>query len=132
MEKKQVAGVKKKTHSLVVKRGDVFFADLGDKSTGNRGSEQSGIRPVVILQNDVGNRFSRTVIVASITSQIQKASLPTHVEAGVKDGLKRDSVILLEQIRTIDKERLSDLIAHLEGDVMSKVDKAMMISLGLI
>ena len=132
MEKNKGTGLKKRTHSVVVRRGDVFFADLGDKSTGNRGSEQSGVRPVLILQNDVGNRFSRTVIVGSISSQIQKASLPTHVEVSKKDGLKKDSVILLEQIRTIDKERLSDFVTHLDGDIMTKVDKAMMISLGLI
>lgn len=117
----------KKQHSMVVKRGDVFFADMGQGS----GSEQEGVRPVVILQNDVGNRFSSTVIVACITSQIAKANLPTHVEVGVEHGLKKQSVVLLEQIRTIDKQRLTDKITKFDDDVMQEIDKAMMISLGL-
>lgn len=112
-----------------VKRGDVFFAELSPVV----GSEQGGFRPVLILQNDIGNRFSPTVIVAAITAQIQKAKLPTHVEIKAEDnGLERDSVILLEQIRTIDKQRLTDKITRLDEELMLKVNEALMISLGLI
>ena len=114
---------------LIVKRGDVFFADLSPVV----GSEQGGTRPVLIIQNDIGNRFSPTVIVAAITAQIQKAKLPTHVEISAeKYGFERDSVILLEQLRTIDKSRLTDRITHLDDDLMEKVDIALEISLGLI
>lgn len=114
---------------MIVKRGDVFFADLSPVV----GSEQGGIRPVLILQNDIGNRFSPTVIVAAITAQIQKAKLPTHVEIDAKTyDFERDSVILLEQIRTIDKQRLTDKITNLGEDVMIKVSDAVQISLGLI
>jgi mRNA interferase MazF len=114
---------------LIVKRGDVFFADLSPVV----GSEQGGVRPVLVIQNDIGNRFSPTVIVAAITAQIQKAKLPTHVEIDAKEhGFDRDSVILLEQIRTIDKQRLTDKITHLSDEMMIKVDDALQISLGLI
>lgn len=114
---------------MIVKRGDVFFADLSPVV----GSEQGGTRPVLVLQNDIGNRFSPTVIVAAITAQIQKAKLPTHVEIDAqKYGFERDSVILLEQIRTIDKQRLTDKITHLDDEMMDKVDEALQISLGLI
>jgi mRNA interferase MazF len=114
---------------LIVKRGDVFFADLSPVV----GSEQGGVRPVLVIQNDIGNRFSPTVIVAAITAQIQKAKLPTHVEIDAKRyGFERDSVILLEQIRTIDKQRLTDKITHLDDEMMEKVDDALQISLGLI
>jgi mRNA interferase MazF len=114
---------------LIVKRGDVYFADLSPVV----GSEQGGVRPVLVLQNDIGNRFSPTVIVAAITAQIQKAKLPTHVEIDAKRyGFERDSVILLEQIRTIDKQRLTDKITHLDDEMMEKVDEALQISLGLI
>jgi len=114
---------------LIVKRGDVFFADLSPVV----GSEQGGVRPVLVIQNDIGNRFSPTVIVAAITAQIQKAKLPTHVEIEAKrHGLEKDSVILLEQIRTIDKQRLTDKITHLDEETMRKVDEALQISLGLI
>ncbi|AEH54805.1 MULTISPECIES: type II toxin-antitoxin system PemK/MazF family toxin [Heyndrickxia] len=114
---------------MIVKRGDVYFADLSPVV----GSEQGGVRPVLILQNDIGNRFSPTVIVAAITAQIQKAKLPTHVEIDAKRyGLERDSVILLEQIRTIDKQRLTDKITHLDEEVMEKIDDALQISLGLV
>jgi mRNA interferase MazF len=113
----------------MVKRGDVYFADLSPVI----GSEQGGIRPVLIIQNDIGNRFSPTVIVAAITAQIQKAKLPTHVEIDAKlHGFDRDSVVLLEQIRTIDKQRLTDKITHLDEDIMEEVDEALQISLGLI
>lgn len=114
---------------MIVKRGDVYFADLSPVV----GSEQGGVRPVLIIQNDIGNRFSPTVIVAAITAQIQKAKLPTHVEIDAKRyGFERDSVILLEQIRTIDKQRLTDKITHLDDEMMEKVDDALQISLGLI
>jgi mRNA interferase MazF len=114
---------------LIVKRGDVYFADLSPVV----GSEQGGVRPVLVIQNDIGNRFSPTVIVAAITAQIQKAKLPTHVEINAKRyGFDRDSVILLEQIRTIDKQRLTDKITHLDDDMMLKVNDALNISIGLI
>lgn len=114
---------------LIVKRGDVFFADLSPVV----GSEQGGTRPVLILQNDIGNRFSPTVIIAAITAQIQKAKLPTHVEIDAKKyGFERNSVILLEQLRTIDKSRLTDRITQLDDDLMEKVDEALEISLGLV
>lgn len=96
------------------------------------GSEQGGIRPVLILQNDIGNRFSPTVIVAAITAQIQKAKLPTHVEIDAKRyGFDRDSVILLEQIRTLDKQRLTDKITKLDHQMMERINHALQISLGL-
>ncbi len=107
----------------------MYFADLSPVV----GSEQGGVRPVLIIQNDIGNRFSPTVIIAAITAQIQKAKLPTHVEIDAKRyGFERDSVILLEQIRTIDKQRLTDKITHLDDEMMDKVDEALQISLGLI
>ncbi|CAI6085858.1 type II toxin-antitoxin system PemK/MazF family toxin [Cohnella ginsengisoli] len=114
---------------MIVKRGDVFYADLSPVV----GSEQGGVRPVLVIQNDIGNRFSPTVIVAAITAQIQKAKLPTHVEIEAKEhGMERDSVVLLEQIRTIDKQRLTDKITHLDEEMMRKVDEALLISVGLI
>ncbi|ALC92560.1 PemK family transcriptional regulator [Bacillus sp. FJAT-27225] len=114
---------------MIVKRGDVYFADLSPVV----GSEQGGVRPVLVIQNDIGNRFSPTVIIAAITAQIQKAKLPTHVEIDAKRyGFERDSVILLEQIRTIDKQRLTDKITHLDDEMMEKVDEALQISVGLI
>ena len=114
---------------MIVKRGDVFFADLSPVI----GSEQGGTRPVLIIQNDIGNRFSPTVIVAAITAQIQKAKLPTHVEIDAKKyGFERDSVILLEQLRTIDKSRLTDRITQLDAELMRKVDVALEISVGLV
>ncbi|MGM7636902.1 MULTISPECIES: type II toxin-antitoxin system PemK/MazF family toxin [unclassified Bacillus (in: firmicutes)] len=114
---------------MIVKRGDVYFADLSPVV----GSEQGGMRPVLVVQNDIGNRFSPTIIVAAITAQIQKAKLPTHVEIDAKRyGFERDSVILLEQIRTIDKQRLTDKITQLDEEMMEKVDDALQISLGLI
>ncbi|NGP46249.1 type II toxin-antitoxin system PemK/MazF family toxin [Bacillaceae bacterium SIJ1] len=114
---------------MIVKRGDVYFADLSPVV----GSEQGGVRPVLIIQNDIGNRFSPTVIVAAITAQIEKAKLPTHVEIDAQRyGFERDSVILLEQIRTIDKQRLTDKITHLGDEMMRNVDEALQISLGLV
>lgn len=114
---------------MSVKRGDVYYADLSPVV----GSEQGGIRPVLVIQNDVGNKYSPTVIVAAITSQIQKAKLPTHVEVEAeKYGLEKDSVILLEQIRTIDKQRLNEKVAHIGEEKMLKINEALLISLGLV
>ena len=111
-----------------MKRGDIFYADLSPVV----GSEQGGIRPVLIIQNDVGNRYSPTVICAAITSQINKAKLPTHIEIDCcKYSLVKDSVVLLEQIRTIDKKRLREKIGHLNGDLMRKINKALLVSIGL-
>ena len=112
-----------------VRRGYVFFADLSPVI----GSEQGGVRPVLVVQNNVGNRYSPTVIVAAITSQINKAKLPTHVELNSREyNLDRDSVVLLEQIRTIDKQRLQNKITELDEPVMQQVDDSLRISLGLI
>jgi len=112
-----------------VSRGDIYYADLNPVV----GSEQGGVRPVLIIQNDIGNKYSPTVIVAAITSKIDKAKLPTHVEISAKDTkLEKDSVILLEQIRTIDKKRLQRHVAHLDKSIIEKVDEAIEISLGLI
>ncbi len=111
-----------------VVRGDIFFADLSPVV----GSEQGGVRPVLIIQNDVGNKFSPTVIVAAITSRITKSQLPIHVELTVEDhNLDRDSVVLLEQIRTIDKRRLKEKVAHVGPETMKRIDRALMVSLGL-
>ena len=114
---------------MEVKRGYIFFADLSPVW----GSEQGGERPVLIIQNNVGNRYSPTVIVAAITSQINKGKLPTHVELEAEQYyLEKDSVILLEQIRTIDKQRLQYKITELDEPIMRKVEEALKISLGLI
>ena len=111
-----------------VKRGDRYYADLRPVI----GSEQGGIRPVLIIQNDVGNRHSPTVICAAITSKMNKAKLPTHIELNAeKYDMDKDSVILLEQLRTIDKKRLKDKICHLDGEIMQKVNRALEISLEL-
>lgn len=113
---------------MIVKRGDIFYADLSPVV----GSEQGGVRPVLIVQNDVGNRYSPTVICAAITSQINKAKLPTHIEiGGGRYNLAKDSVVLLEQVRTVDKRRLREKIGHLDEALMDKVDKALLTSLGL-
>lgn len=113
---------------MIVKRGDIYYADLSPVI----GSEQGGVRPVLVVQNDVGNKYSPTVIAAAITSQINKAKLPTHIEVdALQFGLSKDSVILLEQVRTIDKKRLKEKIGHLEGDLMEKVNDALSISFGL-
>lgn len=112
-----------------VKRGYIFYADLSPVV----GSEQGGVRPVLIIQNNVGNKYSPTVVVAAITSQIDKAKLPTHVEVSASDyGLDKNSVILLEQVRTIDKQRLQDKMTELDDKIMKRVDEALKISLGLI
>ena len=113
---------------MIVKRGDIFYADLSPVV----GSEQGGIRPVLIVQNDIGNKYSPTVIAAAITSQINKAKLPTHIEISAQEyGLQKDSVILLEQIRTIDKRRLREKAGHLDDELMEKVNEALSISFGL-
>lgn len=113
---------------MVIKRGDIFYADLSPVV----GSEQGGVRPVLIIQNDVGNKYSPTVIAAAITSQINKAKLPTHIEISAQEyGLSKDSVILLEQIRTIDKQRLREKIGHLDDELMEKVNEAISVSFGL-
>lgn len=113
---------------MIIKRGDIFYADLRPVV----GSEQGGIRPVLILQNDIGNRHSPTVICAAVTSKMKKAKLPTHVELkAAPSALEKDSVILLEQVRTIDKARLRDKVCHLEEGVLDKVEKALKISLDL-
>ena len=113
---------------MLVKRGDVFYADLSPVI----GSEQGGVRPVLIIQNDVGNRYSPTIICAAITSQINKAKLPTHIEINShRYQLVRDSVVLLEQVRTVDKKRLKEKICHLDENTMDKVDRALMVSFGL-
>ena len=117
---------------MIVKRGDIFYADLSPVI----GSEQGGLRPVLIVQNDVGNRYSPTVIAAAITSKTGKTKLPTHIDvAGDSEqtlGLARDSVILLEQVRTIDKRRLRERIGHLDFFTMQKVNSALFVSFGLI
>ncbi|MDD6312096.1 MAG: type II toxin-antitoxin system PemK/MazF family toxin [Firmicutes bacterium] len=113
---------------MTVKRGDIYYADLSPVV----GSEQGGVRPVVIVQNDVGNKHSPTVIAAAITSKTGKTKLPTHIEVYAdKYGLSRDSVILLEQMRTIDKTRLREKMGHLEEDLMTRVNEAINVSLGL-
>ena len=113
---------------MVIRRGDIFYADLRPVI----GSEQGGVRPVLIIQNDVGNRHSPTVICAAITSQMNKAKLPTHVELDSrKYDLVKDSVVLLEQLRTIDKKRLKDKVCHLDQAMLDKVNHALEISLEL-
>lgn len=112
----------------VVKRGDIFYADLSPVV----GSEQGGVRPVLIVQNDTGNRHSPTVIAAAITSQTGKARLPTHISlAAMSCGLPKDSVVLLEQIRTLDKRRLREHMGRLDGALMDEVDRAIAVSFGL-
>ena len=113
---------------MIVKRGDIYYADLSPFV----GSEQGGIRPVLVIQNDIGNKYSPTVIAAAITSQINKAKMPTHIELAAKDyGLNKDSVILLEQIRTIDKRRLREKIGRIDDGLMASVNNALSISFGL-
>lgn len=114
--------------TMIIRRGDIYYADLRPVM----GSEQGGIRPVLIIQNDIGNRHSPTVICAAITSKMNKAKLPTHVELDSKRySLVKDSVVLLEQLRTIDKIRLKDKVCHLDPEILQKVDKALLISLEL-
>ncbi len=112
-----------------VKRGDIYYADLSPVV----GSEQGGVRPVLIVQNDVGNKFSPTVIAAAITSQQEKSRLPTHISVnGNTCGLSKDSVVLLEQVRTIDKQRLKERMGNLSAMDMNKIDKAISVSFGLM
>ena len=112
-----------------VKRGEIYYADLSPVV----GSEQGGVRPVLIIQNDTGNRYSPTVIAAAITSQTGKARLPTHIDLPVQQecGLSRDSVVLLEQVRTLDKRRLRERMGRVDDQVMEKIDTAIAVSFGL-
>lgn len=111
-----------------IRRGDIYYADLSPVI----GSEQGGTRPVLIIQNDVGNKYSPTVIAAAITSKTDKSKLPTHIDVFAEQyGLARDSVILLEQIRTIDKKRLKEKMGHLDDNVMNRVNNAISVSFGL-
>lgn len=113
---------------MQIRRGDIYYADLRPVV----GSEQGGVRPVLIIQNDVGNRHSPTVICAAITSRMNKAKLPTHIELNAaKYHMIKDSVILLEQLRTIDKTRLRDKICHLDGEIINRINRALKISLDL-
>lgn len=113
---------------LIVKKGDLFFADLSPVI----GSEQGGVRPVLVVQNDVGNKYSPTIIVAAVTSQTGKAKLPTHVQLSASQGgLSKDSVVLLEQLRTIDKQRLKERIGALNENQIPDVEKALSVSLGI-
>ncbi len=113
---------------MIIKRGDLYYADLSPVI----GSEQGGVRPILVVQNDVGNKYSPTIIAAAITSKINKAHLPTHIEIdGKVYGLTKDSVILLEQIRTIDKRRLKERMGRVDDDLMNKVDSAIAVSFGL-
>lgn len=114
---------------MEVRRGELYYADLSPVI----GSEQGGLRPVLILQNDVGNKYSPTVIVSATTSKLSKAKLPTHIELPVTNcPLPKDSIVLLEQIRTLDKSRLKEKIGVLPQDIMNRVDKALLISLGVL
>ena len=111
----------------MIKRGELYYADLSPVV----GSEQGGVRPILIVQNDTGNKYSPTIIAAAVTSKLDKARLPTHIELSAKEfGLSKDSVILLEQIRTLDKKRLKERIGELSDSKMQKVNVALMISLG--
>ncbi len=113
---------------MSVKRGDIYYADLSPVV----GSEQGGLRPVLIIQNDIGNRYSPTVIAAAITSRMGKTRLPTHIDIyAEKAGLAKDSVILLEQIRTLDKQRLKEKMGHLDDGMMNEVNNAIAVSFGL-
>lgn len=112
-----------------IKRGDIYYADLSPVV----GSEQGGVRPVLIIQNDVGNKYSPTVIAAAITSRMGKTKLPTHIDVyAARAGLARDSVVLLEQVRTLDKRRLKEKMGHLDEDIMTEIDNAIAVSLGLL
>ena len=113
---------------MIIKRGDIYYADLRPVV----GSEQGGVRPVLIIQNDVGNKHSTTVICAAITSKMNKAKLPTHVELNTRRcAMVKDSVILLEQLRTIDKQRLKEKICHIDDELQQRVNDALLISLAL-
>lgn len=119
---------RRRVKAMEIKRGDIFYADLSPVV----GSEQGGVRPVLVIQNDVGNKYSPTIIVSAITSRLSKNKLPTHIEIpGEMYGLSKDSVILLEQIRTIDKRRLREKTGHLDESIMMKVNEALSTSFGL-
>ena len=111
----------------MIKRGDIYYADLSPVV----GSEQGGLRPVLIVQNDVGNRYSPTVIAAAITSKVDKGRLPTHINIDGPCGLQRQSMILLEQVRTLDKARLKEKMGHISSETMVQVDRGLEVSLGL-
>ncbi len=114
--------------NIVIRRGDIFYADLSPVV----GSEQGGVRPVLVIQNNIGNKYSPTIIVAAITSQMKKAKLPTHIEITAGSyGLIKDSVLLMEQIRTIDKKRIKDRIGRCDKEFMKKVGKALEVSVGI-
>ena len=120
--------IRKEDIKMSVRRGDIYYADLSPVV----GSEQGGLRPVLIIQNDVGNRYSPTVIAAAITSRMGKTRLPTHIDIYAdKAGLAKDSVILLEQVRTLDKRRLKEKMGHLDEDMMNSVNTAIAVSFGL-
>lgn len=124
----QATNSERKKKAMSVKRGDIYYADLSPVV----GSEQGGLRPVLIIQNDVGNRYSPTVIAAAITSRMGKTRLPTHIDIyAEKAGLAKDSVILLEQIRTLDKQRLKEKMGHLDDGMMNEVNNAIAVSFGL-
>ena len=110
----------------MIKRGDLYYADLSPVI----GSEQGGVRPVLVVQNNIGNKYSPTIIAAAITSQMNKVKLPTHIDLPVDSGLQKNSVALLEQIRTIDKTRLRDKIGSVDMSIMEKVNSALLVSLG--
>ncbi|MBQ6947746.1 MAG: type II toxin-antitoxin system PemK/MazF family toxin, partial [Clostridia bacterium] len=110
----------------MIKRGDIYYADLSPVV----GSEQGGLRPVLIVQNDIGNKFSPTVIAAAITSQVNKTKLPTHIQIDQQCGLSKESVVLLEQMRTLDKTRLKEKMGHINDSTMSQINKAISVSLG--
>lgn len=113
---------------MLIKRGEIYYADLSPVV----GSEQGGMRPVLIVQNDVGNKFSPTVIAAAITSQRFKTNLPTHIQVNAREcGLSKDSIVLLEQVRTIDKQRLKEKMGNLDEKDMSRIDRALSVSFGL-
>ena len=110
-----------------IRRGDIFYADL----SGTVGSEQGGVRPVLVIQNDIGNRSSNTIIAAAITSKVKRLDMPTHSKLGKRFGLAEDSIVLLEQIRTIDKKRLREHMGRLDEAMMDQVDDAIAVSFGL-
>ncbi len=116
------------SNNITVRRGDIFYADLNPVI----GSEQGGTRPVLVVQNDIGNKYSPTIIITAITSQINKAKLPTHIEIKAGNyGLVKDSVVLLEQLRTIDKKRLKEKIGRCDENLMEQIDKLLQASLGI-
>ena len=120
--------MKSKTKYMEVRRGDIYYADL----SGAAGSEQDGIRPVLIIQNDTGNKFSPTVIVAAITSKEKRMGMPTHILLGTEFGLRESSIVMLEQVRTIDKTRLGQYVGRIDGKTMRYVENAVNISLGQV